>query len=173
MVQKLGSRLGIWLFDNGYICEKQIDLIRYTFEILCSEFLEFFVILIYGEVTNQWIETLIYIIVFQLLRKCFKGYHAKTILHCILLTLLVYLMSLCLYPFLNNELCALSICISSLLQFDYAYQKREMNGFFLRIVLYVFSILLYLTLSYANMFRLLILIELIVSISLIPERRQS
>lgn len=84
MIARIGTSLGNWLYRQHVIQESQIDLIRYALEIICSEFLELLIMIVYSFITRQIGQTIIFIVIFQLLRKMYDGYHSKTIARCLL-----------------------------------------------------------------------------------------
>lgn len=171
MAAQIGLKLGEWLFDKGHIKEDQIDIVRYAFEILCSELTDFIVIILYGIFTNQMIQTILYLIFFHVLRQCFKGYHAKTILRCMFLTMSSYLVSLLIYTHVNNIGILLCLIISSLLQIEYCIKKKEVKPILVSVVFWVIIFILATSNMNVDVLQLLAVVELIVSISLIPERR--
>lgn len=171
MAAQIGLKLGEWLFTKGHIKEDQIDIVRYAFEILCSELTDFLVIFLYGIITRQMYETIMYLIFFHVLRQCFKGYHAKTILRCMLLTMSSYLISLVVYAHMNDISIILCLIVSSMLQIDYCIMKKEVKPILVSVSFWVVIFMLYASNIYAEALQLLAVVELIVSISLIPERR--
>lgn len=60
MAGQLGTKLGTRLYMLGMIEQNQIDVIRYAFEIICSEITENIIIFGYGILSNQIIDTLMY-----------------------------------------------------------------------------------------------------------------
>lgn len=171
MAARLGIRLGKWLYQKGQIEESQIDVIRYAFEIMCSEFTEILVIVIFGITTNQVLETVLYLIFFQILRQFFQGCHAKTIFRCFVLTTGSYLVSLIIYTYVDLFFIVLSIIIGSILQLEYCYKKKEVSPILVKSLLWVASIIAYIIIPYVKALQILAVVELVVSISLIPERR--
>lgn len=62
MIARIGSALGRWLYKNKIIQEKDIDIIRYSLEILFSEFLEVLIIILYSIATKQVYQTVLFLI---------------------------------------------------------------------------------------------------------------
>lgn len=170
MAAQLGLKLGKWLYRKGQISEDQIDLIRYVFEIICSEVTEIIIILIYGICFHKVIETLLYLAFFHILRKFFQGYHAKTILRCLTLTVGSYLVTLITFIYVDPFMITFSLIVSSILQIEYCIKKGELIPILVSILLWVLSVVLYFMNQDILPLAILAIVELIVSISLIPER---
>lgn len=170
MAARLGMKLGKWLWKNDFIEENQIDEIRYAFEIICSEFLEILVMVFYGIFTYQIVSTALYLILFRILRDIFQGYHANTIWKCFTLTISAYL--ICMYSYMRiTELMILVSLISSyLLQLSYCKVQKDMKPMFISILFMGIGAIIY-TLGFPNFLHMLAVVDLLVSISLLPERR--
>lgn len=67
MIARIGTSLGNWLYRQHVIQKSQIDLIRYALEIICSEFLELLIMIVYSFITRQIGQTITFIVIFQLL----------------------------------------------------------------------------------------------------------
>lgn len=171
MAEQIGTKLGNWLYQRGSIEKAQIDVVRYAFEILCSEFAELIIIITYGIGSGKWLETLMFICMLLILRKQFQGYHAKTILNCFLITMGAYLSTMILFPYINFQLGLVFLCISSLLELEYCIKCKAVKPFVVISILHILAGILYITISYAYALQILLIIELITAISLIPERR--
>lgn len=124
MAEELGSKLGEWLYHRGNIKEAQIDIVRYAFEIQCSEFVELAVIIMYGIGSGKWMETLMFVGMLMIVRKIFQGYHAKTILHCFMITMDAYLITMVLFPYIRLGVGILFLCVSALLELDDCMKKK-------------------------------------------------
>lgn len=171
MVSRLGLKVGKWLYDHGHIDEIQIEVVRYAVEIVCSEFTEFLFIVIYGICTEQLTETILYILLFQVLRKNFKGFHATTIFKCFILTLGSYLIIMYSYIHMNLPLIVFSLIVSSALQVEYCIRNKEVKSILVSALFWVIAFAIYVFVHDYSTLQMLAIIELIVSISLIPERR--
>ena len=152
MSEHLGTKLGEWLCTQGMIEKNQIDLIRYSFEILCSEIAE-----------N--IFTLMYLIFFHTLRHYFQGYHAKTITRCFALTVGAYLTALCLFTSVTYGWGVLFLIISLSLQIMYCVKRQQLMPMLISVLLKVTVLTLGGILYDFSFFQLLIIVELIVSVS--------
>ena len=165
MSEHLGTKLGEWLFTQGMIEKNQIDLSRYSFEIMCSEIAENIIIFGYGLLSKKLIFTLMYLIFFHTLRHYFQGYHAKTITRCFALTIGAYLTALCLFTSITYGWGVLFLIISLSLQIMYCVKKQQLMPMLISIVLKVTVLTLAAILHDFSFFQLLIIVELIVSVS--------
>lgn len=170
MAEILGTKLGEWFFKNHVIQKSQIDDIRFGFESLCSEILEFLVILSYGMFTHRYIETIVYIILFRTLRKFMDGYHAKTIWRCFVLTVGSYLLTMTIYPFVNVYVGMVLFSISIVIQAIYQNDSFDKKLLWVFTLLHIAGLILYINIiSYSQ---ILLLVSSIVSVSWLPERRE-
>lgn len=165
MSEHLGTKLGEWLCTQGMIEKNQIDLIRYSFEIMCSEIAENIIIFGYGLLSKKLIFTLMYLIFFHTLRHYFQGYHAKTITRCFVLTIGAYLTALCLFTSVTYGWGVLFLIISLSLQIMYCVKRQQLMPMLISIVLKVTVLTLGGSLHDFSFFQLLIIVELIVSVS--------
>lgn len=170
MAGQLGLRLGKWLYRKGKVDEDQIDVIRYAFEILCSELTSFMTIILFGLLTKQFLETLLYLIFFHTLRQCYHGYHAKTIVRCFTLTMVSYFSTMFIYSFVSDGMVVLFLTLSLLLQIEYCIRKHSVGSFVISIVLFMIVMIARFVFMYENAMLLFSLVDLMVSVSLIPER---
>lgn len=173
MIESIGTNLGIWLYHKGKIKENQIDMIRYAFEIMCSEFTEIIVILIYSMITKQVFQTIIYLVFFQILRQYFQGYHAKTILRCLLLTIGTYLIAMSVYHSIPFGLFCILLLVSAVMQIEYAVRTKQLKPIIISFMLHCITFFATALLRNFQFLQLLVVVDLIVSISLIPERREN
>lgn len=171
MAARLGLKLGEWLYSKGQISERQIDVVRYAVEIICSEFLEVLIIVFYGLSNHKVVETIVYLIFFHTLRNLFQGYHAKTIFRCLILTVGSYLITLFTFTFVTPYMIVISFVISSLIQVEYCKKKDEVMPILVSVIFWVITVVLYTKHYNVSSLTILSIVELIVSIALIPERR--
>lgn len=165
MSERLGTKLGEWLCTQGMIEKNQIDLIRYSFEILCSEIAENIIIFGYGLLSKKFIFTLMYLIFFHTLRHYFQGYHAKTITRRFALTVGAYLTALCLFTTVTYGWGVLFLIISLSLQIMYCVKRQQLMPMLISVLLKVTVLTLGGILYDFSFFQLLIIVELIVSVS--------
>lgn len=167
MAEQLGTKLGKWLYAQGKIDINQIDLIRYSFEILCSEITENIVIFGYGILSNQLYYTLMYLIFFHTLRHYFQGYHAKTISRCLTLTIGAYSTAMFLYTYVTYAGGVMFLLISFGLQTTYCIRNHQFMPIMVSALLKLVILLLAVIMNDDSFLQLLIITELIVSVSIL------
>lgn len=165
MAEQLGTKLGKWLYAQGMININQIDLIRYSFEILCSEITKNIVIFGYGILSNQLYYTLMYLIFFHTLRHYFQGYHAKTISRCLTLTIGAYLTAMFFFMYVTYTGGIMFLLISFGLQTAYCIRKHQFMPIIVSALLKLAILLLAIIINNFSFLQLLIITELIVSVS--------
>jgi len=111
----VGTAIGVWLFDHRLISEQNIDVIRYAFEYLVSEFGGTALTILLSFQLKQFPSTLIYLLTFMLVRKKYPGYHCSTMLGCFLLSSCLWLIAIY-YPIYihvtQTELVLISLCLT-------------------------------------------------------------
>lgn len=170
MAAQLGVKLGVWLWKKGIIGEGKIDAIRYAVEILCSEFLEFVIIGLYGFFSHQIFETFLYVLFFQICRNTFEGYHAQTIFRCFLLTVGSYLFVMFTYRYYPDVILMIFLIVSIWLQIRYCKNKRDLESMVISIVMHLI-VSVFILLDMPHMMNLLIVTELLVMLATLPGRR--
>ena len=164
MIEKAGTKFGNWLYKNRAIQEDQIDMIRYSVEILSSEFLEMIIIILYSILSHKVIETASFLGYFIVLRNYYDGYHAKTVGHCLILTVSVYLFVIYIYPFLTLNLCAFLV-LSVLIAQSAIYKKNQkVIPFAISILLIVLDVFL-MFIGITSSLKILVLTEILVILS--------
>lgn len=88
MINKLSTRLTEKLLSNGTICDEDKELYIYGLFMLLSQLMFFIITCIFGLVLNCLIESVIFYIAFQFIRKYAGGYHAATETRCEILSTL-------------------------------------------------------------------------------------
>lgn len=88
MISKLSARLTDKLLSNGTIGDEDKELYIYGLFMLLSQFMFFIIACIFGLVSNCIIESIIFYIAFQFIRKFAGGYHASTETRCEVLSIL-------------------------------------------------------------------------------------
>ena len=82
MIKKLSARITDKLTDNGTIDKKDSDLYVYGFFILFTHIAYLLLTCIFGLLTKCFLESIIFYIAFQFIRRYAGGYHAKTETRC-------------------------------------------------------------------------------------------
>lgn len=88
MISKLSARLTEKLLLNGAISDEDKDLYIYGLFMLISQLMFFIIACIFGLVLNCIIESIIFYIAFQFIRRYAGGYHASTETRCEILSTL-------------------------------------------------------------------------------------
>ena len=90
MLNKTAVRLAKKLLLLQIITEEVFDIYVYGLELLLSFFFSSSVIVIIGAILGRVIETLVFLLVFALLRSFTGGYHANSYLMCSIVTFSTY-----------------------------------------------------------------------------------
>lgn len=88
MINKLSNYLTEKLLSNGTISDEDKELYIYGLFMLLSQIMFFIITCIFGLVLNCIIESIIFYIAFQLIRRYAGGYHASTETKCEILSTL-------------------------------------------------------------------------------------
>ncbi len=117
MLNKLGKQITDVIIQKGYIGEDERELYEYGFFIVSSKIVYLLITSVFGLILNVWIESLIFFIAFDLVRKYAGGYHAATELRCAAITTGAIFISLCIIKISNTYdfhllLFILSLCFS-------------------------------------------------------------
>lgn len=94
MISKISSKIADILIKHSAIENESKELYIYGFFILLSQILYFIITVAIGIVFNIIIESIIFYIAFQFIRKYAGGYHASTEARCEILTTLSIIISL-------------------------------------------------------------------------------
>lgn len=91
MLRRIAQYIVKLLVSKNKIEIKDTELYRYGLELIISNLTALIIVCIVGYVTGYFEETLIFIVIFYVLRKYGGGYHAKTMFRCMLLTMIVHI----------------------------------------------------------------------------------
>ena len=78
MIVKLSSKISELLINRDVISSENKELYDYGFFILLSQILYFIIALIFGIIFNVLLQSVVFYIAFQFIRKYAGGYHAST-----------------------------------------------------------------------------------------------
>ena len=78
MIVKLSSKITELLINRDVISSENKELYDYGFFILLSQILYFIIALIFGIIFNVLLQSVVFYIAFQFIRKYAGGYHAST-----------------------------------------------------------------------------------------------
>lgn len=93
----LADNIANWLVNNG-AQEKNKDLYRYGAECLLYELISNTILLIFGLLSKRFIDMILWLIFFTILRVNVGGYHAKNHITCIILSTLLGGSAVLIYP---------------------------------------------------------------------------
>lgn len=102
MLRKVSNIIVKYFIKYNKIEASESDLYRYGLELIISNVSALLSVLIVGIITGYILETLTFICVFFFTRKYGGGYHAKTMLRCMALTIGVHLAFIALMPLGEN-----------------------------------------------------------------------
>ncbi len=90
MLNKIAKRLTAKLLSNKIIAEDMSDIYIYGFELLLSFFFSTTIIVIIGVLLGRILQTLMFLLIFVLLRSFTGGYHANTYAVCTVVTFSIF-----------------------------------------------------------------------------------
>ncbi len=94
MISKIAGKITKHLVSKYSITKEDEEVYFYAFFIVTSSILFVFISCVFGFVFDCFVESIVFSVFFQLLRKCSGGYHAKTESLCLFLTILCSLCSI-------------------------------------------------------------------------------
>lgn len=111
MISKLSEKLTEYLYNNNTISKEDVELYNYGLFIVISEILLFVYCLIVGAILKIALPSLLFCSVFFLVHRFAGGFHAKTELHCLIITLSFFLISIVLIKLSTQLNCIILISI--------------------------------------------------------------
>jgi accessory gene regulator B len=87
----LSNKITAFLCRKGVILEEQKEVYQYGFEVLLLNVLDVLIILGLGIVIKRYVDTVVFLLVFGVTRQYTGGYHAKTVLKCLTVYVIIYL----------------------------------------------------------------------------------
>lgn len=94
MTHLIANNIAHFFCKKGIISNSDVDSYAYGFELILISSINWGAILLIMFCNKMYIETLLYIISFLSLRHHTGGYHARTHLHCFILSLVTYIFTL-------------------------------------------------------------------------------
>ncbi|MBR3834433.1 MAG: accessory gene regulator B family protein [Lachnospiraceae bacterium] len=85
----LSNIIAFYLYKNNYIKEDEIKIYRYGFAILLNSLNQIIVLIIFGFIFEQLLETVVFLFVFIITRRYVGGYHASKKITCIALDIIL------------------------------------------------------------------------------------
>ena len=129
-----------YFYKKGIINFEDKNAFRFAIEVVITQLFTFVSILIIGYYMNMFYHTVIYCIYFVWARKVLEGYHAKTFLHCYIITILFYILVLFFMRFQIEYIYLNGLNIMLIL----IYMRNNKTG--------LFKLLMYLSFYYTTVF---------------------
>lgn len=130
---KLCHYLAIQFYKFQFINEEDINALRFAFELIITQFLTYLSLIICGILLDKFVETILYLLLFTILRKNIQGYHADTFGMCYILTMLNYFVVIFLLE-INLPYYLINIFIIPTVLFG--FQKDERKKVYIMTLLY-------------------------------------
>ena len=92
MISFLSSKLADLLIKNEIVSSEDREIYIYGFEIIISSFFGASSVLFLGIILRSVIESLVFLIIFIVIRQCCGGYHANSYIKCIISFVLVFVL---------------------------------------------------------------------------------
>lgn len=86
MTNRLAYSISLFLYHKDSIAEEEVDVYAYGFEVLIDSVLETMLLIVAGLALGYVFETIIFILVFGMLRSFTGGYHASSKIMCTIMT---------------------------------------------------------------------------------------
>lgn len=86
MITTISKRISLFLLKNDVITDEDIEIYQYGFEIIVSTILGTMIVLLIGAVLGMFLLSILYCVIFVLLRQMTGGYHADTYFKCNLIS---------------------------------------------------------------------------------------
>lgn len=118
MLEEIGTKIGIFFCNKGYLDEEDIDAFRFEFEYIISEYVSILLTLLVAYFFHQFWQCALYLVAFIFLRNFYPGYHCKTFLTCNVLSTLLCIEALCIISFKPKFVLLLEL-VSSLIFASY------------------------------------------------------
>lgn len=90
MLNKIATKITKTMLAHKIIAEDMFDIYVYGFELLLSFLFNTTIIMVSGILLSRILQTLLFLLIFVLLRSFTGGYHANTYSVCTLVTFLIY-----------------------------------------------------------------------------------
>lgn len=103
MEHRIAIILSNFLLTNKFISQEQYEIYVYGNELLLSFLFSTSIILVIGLLLKRFFQTILFLLIFILVRRCTGGYHANTYFKCKLTTVMTYLSVLGLSEYTSIE----------------------------------------------------------------------
>lgn len=103
MLKELADDAAVALASNGIISIDDMDAYRYGLELLIPKMILYAVILIISIITNTFILSALFVVMFMGVRRYSGGFHCHTAEMCLCVSLLIYLLVIFGFSFLTKD----------------------------------------------------------------------
>lgn len=91
MFSLLSNKITNFLYKKKVIPKEQMEVYQYGFEVLLLNIFDIFIVLVLGMFIKRYVDTVVFLVIFGVTRQYTGGYHAKTVLRCTTVYVLIYL----------------------------------------------------------------------------------
>lgn len=102
MIKCFADRITNFLIRNNSVDSEDQDVCSYGMEILICSIINSIIILTLGIVLNKFLQTLVFIVCYCMIRQFAGGYHAKSHIKCIFTFILMYLSTVIMVENINS-----------------------------------------------------------------------
>lgn len=111
MIRKLSKKMSAYLVKNNTIIISDEEIYQYGLECMITDVMNIGSTILIGFCMHQILACLIFFIAFKILRSYAGGYHAKTQIHCYILSMGIVILALSVIPYIPINVEILSIII--------------------------------------------------------------
>lgn len=104
MLQNISRELSTLLAARKIISIENIDAYAYGLELFFFKFIFYILVLILSLLSNTFFVSMLFVLIYLGLRQYSGGYHCKTSEMCMVVSLLIYLILICMYLFCIDEI---------------------------------------------------------------------
>lgn len=123
MLKSIAEEITVALASNDIIKTEEMEAYTYGLELLIPKVILYAVILVISLITNTFLASVSFVVLLMFLRRYTGGFHCKTAETCLLFSLLIYLLALLGYEFVQyipNIACGISSFVSAVIVFVFA-----------------------------------------------------
>lgn len=133
MLHNSSNRIASFFVEKNIICAEQAPIYAYGVELILATILNTVVILSIGIFMGRFLETVLFLLTFAVIRSFAGGYHADTHLKCLLILVAVFLVNMLLLSLIPEKyilVVTISVALAGLLLiFFYAPVDHENKKF--------------------------------------------
>lgn len=124
MIEKLANSIAVFLCKEGVVSEEEKDICRYGAEVIISNVIGVVLILVIGVLLKSLWQGILFLLLYSTLRIYTGGYHASSYLKCNSGFVVVYIITLLLFTYVNSNICRsmawVGVCIGLIIVVGYA-----------------------------------------------------